>query len=358
MKRPTAIWTMLGALSCVSSCGKPHPTAAQQPLPPFIVETQAASVRTLPSPEQYVGNINSRKAVLISSKMMGRVLRMYVSEGQRVKKGQMLVHIDASEARSAYQQAHANLIAADIAQRNAQRDYDRFKTLHENDVITGHQLEQVETALALATAETSRAKANLASSGVLLSYGRIVAPQDGIITKKWMDPGNVAGPGAPMLTLEDPHQLELSVAVPESRAGRLSVGQKAQVQAPNQRVEAVVEAVIRAADPRSRTSTVKLALPPSTQLTPGQFASVQFDAFTARALTVPVSALISEGQMDGVFVVQGPIARRRWIQVGQRTPQTAQVLSGLQENELVIVPIPPGLRDGWPVQVQRIEVVP
>lgn len=337
------------ALAALTACGE---RVEKRDLGPAVaVRTVAAAEQTLPSAEEYVGNIKSRQAVMISTKMMGRVVRIFVEEGQAVKRGQPLVEVDAAEAQSAYAQSKAGLDAADVAVRNAERDEQRFKALYEQKAVTKHQLEQVEMGLAAAKAQQAQAKANLQMSGTLLSYGKIVAPDDGIITKKWMDAGNLAYPGAPILTLENPKQLELLVSVPEEKARLLAAGQQAQVAVDSlgKTVDVPLTAVVAAADPMSRTSLVKLSVPDDAGLAPGQFARVHFAALAEKSLAVPVEAVVSQGQMDGVYVAEAGVARLRWVQVGTRTPQWAQVLSGLNAGDEVVVPVPPSLRDGQSV---------
>jgi RND family efflux transporter MFP subunit len=351
MRKLLITMTSLAALAAMTACG--HGAEKVDLGPAVKVTVQPAAERAMPSAEDYVGNIRSRQAIMISTKMMGRVQRIFVEEGQAVRKGQPLLEVDASEARSAYDQSKAGVDAADVAVRNAERDHERFKSLFEQKAVTKHQLEQVEMGLAAARAQKAQAEANLRMSSALLSYGKILAPDDGIITKKWMDAGNLAYPGAPILTLENPKNLEISVSVPEEKARQLAAGQQAQVTVDSlgTTLSLPVTAVVAAADPMTRTSIVKLSIPDNQGLAPGQFAHVRFDALASKVLSVPASAVVSEGQMDGVFVAEGPVARLRWIQLGQRSEEWAQVISGLNAGDRVIVPVPEGLVDGTAVEV-------
>lgn len=353
MKRVLTGLMIVTALGLLAACSGKEPK--RSPGPAVSVHAAPAEPMSLPSPEDYVGNVRSRQAVMISTKMMGRVQKIFVDEGQSVRKGQALVQVDASEARSAYTQAKAGLDAADVAVRNAERDHDRFKALYAEKAVTKHQLEQVEMGLAQAKAQKAQAAANLKMAETLLTYGKILAPDKGIVTKKWMDAGNLAYPGAPILTIENPEDLDISVAVPEEKARQLAPGQKAEVTVDSldKTYDVTVSAVVAAADPMSRTSTVKLSLPKDPALRPGQFAHVRFDSFALKALAVPASALVTEGQMDGVYVVDDGIARLRWIQTGQRTASLVQVLTGLRPGDRVIDPVPEGLTDGTPVEVAR-----
>jgi RND family efflux transporter MFP subunit len=353
MKKALAMVLGTAALAGTLACG--HRAEKREPGPAVPVTVVKAAERALPSAEEYVGNIRSRQAVVISTKMMGRVVRFYVDEGHAVSKGQPLVEVDASEAQSAYSQSKAGVDAADVAVRNMERDLERFQRLYEQKAATKHQLEQVEMGLAAARAQKAQAEANLKMSGTLLSYGKILAPDAGIVTKRWLDAGNMAFPGAPILTVENPKDLELSVSVPEEKARLLAAGQTAQVTVDSlgKTLALPVTVVVAAADPMSRTSTVKLSIPDGSGLSPGQFASVRFDALAAKALAVPDGAVLTQGQMDGVFVADQSIARLRWVQLGVRGGGSVQVLSGLKAGEPVIVPVPAGLSDGQVVNASE-----
>ena len=287
MKRMMASGMVVVALAALAACGTK--VEKREAGPKVGVTTVAAAEQTLPSAEAFVGNIRSRQAVVISTKFMGRVTRFFVDEGQAVTKGQPLVEVDASEAQSAYSQSKAGLDAADVAVRNMERDRERFQKLYEQKAVTKHQLEQVEMGLAAAKAQKAQAEANVKASGTLLCYGKILAPDAGIVTKKWMDAGNMAFPGAPILTIENPKDLEISVSVAEDKARAIAAGQQAQVtvESLGRTLTVPVTTVVAAADPMTRTSAVKLSVPEGSGLAPGQFGSVRFDALALKALAVP-----------------------------------------------------------------------
>lgn len=353
MNRMMTLATLLGIATFVA-CGVENKGTA--PAKSAVKVTVAkAEVAEMASAESYAGTVRSRQSVVISTKMMGRVLRLAVSEGETVKKGQLLVEVDAAEAQSAYRQSSAGLEAAEVAVANAERDLARFRALYEQKAVTKHQLEQVEMGVASAKAQRAQAQAGQGMSTTLLSYGKIVAPHEGVITRKWMDAGNLAYPGAPILTLENPSDLEVALAVPEERARLLAAGQQAsgEVDGLSASLSATVTSVVPAADPMSRTSSVVLSLPANGGARPGQYAKVRFAAFARPALSVPATAVVERGQMDGLFVVEGGIARLRFIQAGLRSGNRAEILAGVMAGEEVVSPVPETLTDGTPVEVAR-----
>lgn len=309
--------------------------------------------RFFSSEESFAGLIKSKNTINISTKMMGRILKLYVDVGERVKKGQLLVEVDAAEALSGFKQSEAGLSAAEILFQNMERDYERFKRLYEERAVTKHQLEQIEAGLAQARAQKEQARANLEMSKTLLSYGKIYAPSDGIITKKWMEEGNVAAPGMPILTLENPLSLELSVEVPEEKADKIELGSNARIFTMDEGnyKNSKITTILKTADALSKTSTVKLEIVPE-DFKVGQFVKVRFDSLGGEVLSVDKNSIKREGQLEMVFVrnEDGKVFLRI-IRSGRREGDFVQILSGLLEGETVVLNPPESLKEGdlWEV---------
>jgi len=334
-------------------CGKTSKNEAK----PATFKGKVAKVekRLFSSEESFVGAIKSKNIINYSTKMMGRILKLYVDVGDSVKKGQLLVEVDAAEALSGYKQSEAGLSAADVYLQNMERDYERFKRLYDERAVTKHQLEQVEAGLAQAKAQKEQAKANVEMSKTLLSYGKIYATSDGIVTKKWMEEGNVAAPGMPILTVENPSSLELLVEVPEEKADKIFVGSKAKVFTLDEEncKESKVIAIVKTADVFSKTSTVKLEVAPE-DFKAGQFAKVRFDALGGETLSINKKALKKEGQLEMVFVRKddGKVSLRI-VRSGRLEGDFVQVLSGLSEGETVVLSPSEAMKEGDILEVSN-----
>jgi RND family efflux transporter MFP subunit len=175
------------------------------------------------------------------------------------------------------------------------------------------------------------------------SFTRIVAPLDGVVTEKMIEPGNLASPGMPLLRVEDTTKFRLEVRVDESRAGDIRNGASVPVfiGGSGSSVIGTVDEVSRAVDADARAFVVKIALPDVPGLRSGEFGKARFTASPRRALTIPVSAIVRRGQLTSVFVVDDARARMRLVNMSE-----SEVLAGLTESELVILSPPPGLVDG------------
>jgi len=320
------------------------------------VKLGAAEKREFSSEENYVGTIRSKDTVNISTKMMGRLLSLKVAEGDRVKKGQLLAEVDAAEAESAYRQSDAGLKAAEVNASNMERDLERFRRLYDEKAVTKHQLEQVEAGAAAAKAMKDQASASLRMAGTLLSYGKLYSPVDGVVTRKWMEPGNIAAPGMPILTVENPGSLELLVEVPESAARQIPAGSAAKVflDDDTRSFPAKVAAVVPAADAFTKTSSVRLEVPSDSAVVPGQFARVRFDAFRKEFVSVPDGAVKRQGQLETIFVRDDKgLSSLRIVRAGRSENGFTQVLSGLSGGETVVVGPPEGLAEGMKLEEAR-----
>jgi RND family efflux transporter MFP subunit len=198
------------------------------------------------------------------------------------------------------------------------------------------------------------AEAAAAEAETLLGYTRIVAPFDGTITRKLADVGDLAGPGKPLLEMEDPRLLRLEADVPEAVVGRLALGDKLPVRVASMEGEltGTVSEIAPAADPGSRTFLVKLDLPVSPSLRAGQFGRVAMPVGETTAVRVPESAVLVRGQMEIVFVASDGRARLRIVKTGKRVGGEVELVSGVEAGETIVVGDNTGLVDGQPLQAR------
>jgi RND family efflux transporter MFP subunit len=190
-------------------------------------------------------------------------------------------------------------------------------------------------------------------ANIMRDYARISAPFSGVVTAKSVDPGSLAAPGAPLLTLEREGNFRLEASVDESRLPLVKTGQTVEValESSDRRFPARVSEIVPAVDPASRAYTVKIDLPSLPNVRSGMFGRAFFHAGTRNVLTIPPQALMEHGQLQSVFVVDGEFVHSRLVTTGERRPASVEVLSGLSAGEKVVSPAPPGLTDGARVEV-------
>ncbi len=391
-----AILISLIALPLVA-CGKEASHPAKAPEPPIVRDVSVGAVITadLEEAAEVTGTVKSRTVSTLSSKIVGRILALHVREGSAVQAGQLLIELDDQDLVAQVRRAETGLaeaesgmaevdrgIAAAAAGRaaaEAQRDLAvstlaRYQRLLDRKSVAPQEYDQVaaqqkaaaagvERAIAegqvvqskrlqvLARMESARAEIN--SAQVMRGYAKITAPFAGIVTVKHTDVGGLAAPGVPLLTLEDQRRYWLEATVPESQVSGLKRGQSLRVtiEAAGISGTAQVSEILPAADPATRTISVRLDLPASSHLRSGLLGRVWIPAGRRQALQVAREAVVERGQLQGVYVVgQDGIARFRLIRTGALRQGGIEVLSGLSSGEQVVLKGAERVTDGARIQ--------
>lgn len=328
---------LLPALMLVA-CGKhdqtPAPSAA---LPSITVKVEAAKWSTQVAVEEVVGTVRSKQRAMVEAKVSGRVVEYSATPGALVKAGDLLARLDVQEINARLDQAKAVL-------DQAKRDFDRQKQLIASNATTRQEYDAAEARVKVATAGLSEAE-------TMLSYAKVTAPFDGVVTRKLADVGDLAMPGKPLLEIEAPTSLRFEADLPEAILDRVKLGKKMPVRLAKV-IEGTVSEISPVADPVSRTFRVKLDLPPTEGLRTGQFGRVSVPAAEVKLLLVPQNAVLKRGQMELVFVAQNGKAALRLVKTGKVLEGRVEVLSGLEEGEQVIMSESAKLTDGQPVTIQ------
>jgi RND family efflux transporter MFP subunit len=196
---------------------------------------------------------------------------------------------------------------------------------------------QAETVKML-RAQVTQAEASLGAARTQLGYATIRAPFSGVITKRHVDPGAMAVPGAPVVSIVDDSAFRLEAQVPESQLPGVALGVSARVtiDAIDQTLTGSVLQIVPSADPATRTFVVKIRLPTVAGLSSGLFARAAIPVGDTEGLFVPQAALWREGSLVGVVVVDDGTARRRLVTVGKAEGDAIEVLSGLRDGEVIV----------------------
>lgn len=375
---------LLGVLiSALFGCG--HSKEAKKeaaPGPRISVKTVAVQPSEWAETYDATGTVRARHTAQISSRLMGYVREVRVRVSERVKKGSLLVVIDSGdldanqrraeagrrEAQSAAEEVEKAIVAAKSNLDLARKTHQRFKDLFEKKSVSNQEFDEATTRLegaqaayemALAkrkqvAAKIEQAEQEIKAVGVNLSYANIVAPFDGVVMEKTVEPGNLAAPGAPLLTLEQEGSYRLEASVEESRLPLVKLGQAVSVafDALDRTVQGRVSEIVPAMDAASRSFIVKIDIPGVPQLRTGLFGRAQFTLPARQALAVPREAVIVRGQLESVMVVERNQARGRLVTLGARDKSSVEVLSGLTAGEAIVCPVPADLVDGAQVEVR------
>jgi RND family efflux transporter MFP subunit len=337
-------WTVvLTGLISLALCNLDNAKATPEKnaqLPQVKVSVQKAQKSIAKNQIEIVGTVQAVEQAEIAAKISGNIIKLPVDLGTRVHKGDLLVEIRAEEISAKLQQAKAQL---EQARRNLAREEKLLK----------------KKAATLETVKSLRDMARIAEAAhrearIMLGYTKIVAPFTGIVTRKLTNIGDLATPGKPLLTIEEENNLQVLTDIPEAMILKINKGDSLPVFIPsvNLTITGKVAEVAPTADPFSRTAPIKLKIPTDPGLRSGQFARVTLALAAAETLTVPESAVTNFGQIERIFVVENGKAELRIVRTGNHSGNSIEILSGLKENEAVIISDSRTLVDGQPVTIQ------
>jgi HlyD family secretion protein len=328
------ILTMAG----VFDSGKIAPESAEQPagmLAPAHVETALQESR--PVWYEAVGTVSSRATATVAPQTTGNILSVNVDAGTPVNAGDVLATLDAKEHTARAEQARGTLNAAQASLTLASSNWNRIKTYFEQEAATAEQLEAAESERLQAEAAVVIAQQRLNEVSVTLDYTRILAPIDGIVGKRLVEPGDLAWPGKPLFLLHDPQKLRLDASVREGLIHTIHKGQELEVSFSSlqQALNGTVDEILPLADPTSRSFLVKVSLSVHEGLYPGMFGTLRIQLGTRDAITVPDAAVTRVGQVSTMMVRQNGRWLRRLVTTGDSFDGRTEMLSGVSNGETI-----------------------
>ena len=296
-------------------------TAAAESLAVIAVKPHAVDL-TFPS-EAVVEAIQQ---ATVGAQVPGRVLEVKADAGQPVKKGDVLMRIDAREAAEAARAAEAQFV-------NAKVNYERTKSLVAQKFMSAAALDK-------AKADFDAASANRAAAGASQSHATILAPIAGVVARRHAELGDMAMPGTPLFTIYQPGGLRVTASIPQYRLKDMREVKTAKVEFPESGkwVEATAVQVLPTADAATHVSQVRVTLPTVPEATPGMFARVHFVTGQAKKLTVPATAVLRRGEVAAVYVqaADGRLSLRQ-LRLGDSVGQSEiEVLAGLATGDQVV----------------------
>lgn len=359
--------------------------------------------RTARTPRAFLvaasGTVEAAQTIELGFQVSGRVARVLADEGQSVGKGQVLAELDsadygyglqASEGQAAM--AQANLEKADSGTRaeeleqaraayeKAADEYQRYRRLYERQSMAPVDFARVEAGYraaraqyemaqhgarredrAAALAAVRQAQAQVDLHRKRLADTRLIAPIAGMIARRSIDPGETVSAGLPVFSIVNLHPARVRVGVPEADIGRVRSGQRARLSFPSLgggEFFGVVDLVGVAADPNSRTFTVKISVPnPDLQLKAGMIAEASLETGgMVAAVEIPGDSIVHDPQGSTIVYVYYPDRKRvyaRRVETGSVRDRGIEIRSGLSGGELIVVAGQHRLREGL-----RVEVAP
>ena len=372
---------LLPALLLIAACG-PKPEAAREKekeAPAIRVSTAAVETRRLPSERILSGTVTARTTGAVSARLPGHIREIRVREGDSVQAGQVIAIIDARDADSAIKQAEAGrdearaaLPEADaaIASATAQTElarvtFRRMQELKASKSITEQEFDEAQARLRLAESQIKMAEARkfqtrerirqadeaVSRARLQETYATVTAPFAGIVLERKAEPGTFASPGMPVVILERAGDYRLEVPVEESLLKGLKPGQRVTVELDSTR-ELPISEILPSLNAQTRTAIVRINLP-IPGLRTGMSGRIHLPGEERDAITVPATAIRSNGQLQTVFLANANRARAVMVTVGDARDGRVEILSGLDAKDVIILTPPATLTDGAPIEVSK-----
>ena len=328
------------ALSCLAvACGKPqaHDVAASESSAGRVRVVTAKVVRQpLGLDMEAVGTAIANESVEITAKAANKVAAVHFREGEKVRRGAVLVELDTAQLRAELEGAEATL-AESLAR------FERSRALAATQALSKAELDQIEATLKSNRASVATARANLADAVIR-------APFDGRTGFRQVSVGSFISPGTLITTLDDTSLIKLDFTVPQSYLHVLRPGLAIQAKVsglPGQTFDGKVAIVGSRFDPVTRSVTVRAHLPNEQGvLKPGMFMAVTLRGEPSPALVIPEGALVPEQGKTYVFAVVNDTVTRQEVTTGRRLPGILEVTTGLEEGDVVVVEGTQNVREG------------
>lgn len=322
------------AKAITGSVAAPSSNASAGTQRPPTVEVAKVEVIRLIDDTQAVGNLRSRQSVVLRPEISGRITQLNFKDGDRVRKGQLLVQFDDQLPQAQVKQSQAEL---SIAQANHKRN---------QDLVAQNFISQRTVDESAANLEVAQAK--LALAQVTAARLKILAPFDGMTGIRTVNPGDYLKDGADIVNVEDIEAVFVDFRLPERFLTKIKKGQSAAVDLdalPGRKFVAFVQAIDPLIDANGRSVGIRACIDNrGGTLRPGMFARVNaVFGVREKALVVPEEAIVPQGQKQFVIkVVDGrdkdsQISQRTEVKVGIRRPGKVEILEGLVEGDVVII---------------------
>lgn len=337
-------------------------------------ETDAISVPTVavvqpqaePGNDELVlpGNLQAFEESPIFARTNGYLLRWYKDMGSKIQKGDLLAAIDTPEVDQELSQARASREQVKSALELAKISADRWANLRKSDSVSQQEADQQASGYQQALANLAAADANVRRLEQLESFKNVYAPFSGVLTRRNVDPGALINSGAGVAGKElfdiarvDP--LRVYVSVPQAYASNIKAGMKATVtlqEFPGEKFLGTVARTADSIDPATRTLNTEVDVPnKDSKLLPGSFGQVHFaTGTTVPRITVPVNAMLFRAEGPQVAVVdKNDKVHLRPITIGRDFGATLEILGGLEVSDRVVINPSDSLQEGQPVHVAK-----
>jgi RND family efflux transporter MFP subunit len=300
------------------------------------------------------GTVYAWQEIVVGPEVGGyRVAAVNVEVGDRVRKGQELVQLSEDLLASDVTSKRANLEQAQASLENAESAYRRATSLSGSGALSQSDVDKLRAEELAAKARVEVSKAELQASDLRLRHTRVTAPDDGVISARSVNVGQVAQVGTEMLRLLRQGRVEWRAEIPESRIREIRVGQNVKLTtADGAQLDGKVRAIAPTIESSTRAGLVYVDIPSTGAARPGMFARGEILLGQTAASMVPLSSVVTQDGYTYVFVVneQQLVVRRR-VETGAVHEKLIEIVGGVEPGEHIVDKGAGFLKDGDRVRV-------
>ena len=332
----------------VAGCGERGKGEAQAFVRKTPVTLAQARMQRVEAVELTVGRLEAGASPALAAETSGRVVRLYVEGGSVVRRGDVLVELDGEPQRLAVASARASVARLEALLANQERTVGRYTELRAK-AVSESMLEEAMAQQSARQAELNDARARLAEAEYRLERTRIRSPADAIVERRLISVGDFVSPGTPVVTIVARERMRAILPFPERLAGQLRPGLEVTLEQPARPGERIVGTIteVRPMVGTSNRAVEALVLLPDRMTWPaGGTTSARVVLAARDSVVVPVASVVRRPAGDVVYVATGDKVAERKVTVGIRDQKVAEVLSGVQNGETVVVAGAGFLTDG------------
>ncbi len=352
-------FTLVALSLLLISCGSDTKETTTTKAPAIAVTVSSVNAKNNSPFFTASGKIEAENKVTLSTRTSGYVDQIYVKVGDKVAKGKLLLSINNTDLQAKRAQVNASITEASAAYNIAEKDYNRYKNLFAENSASQKEMDDMTANFEMAKARLEAANQMKNEINAQFKYVDIKAPFSGVVTNKFIDAGDLANPGVPLISVEAPGNFEVTLTVPESEISQIKNGTKVNVlvKSISETLTGEVTEVSTSASNTGGQYYVKITLEKTeAPILSGMYTSVMFPTkrkSKTNIVLVPVAVIVHRGQLSGIYTVsQTQTALLRWLRLGKTYGDKIEVLSGLNSEEQYIVSAEGKLYNGVKVTIQ------
>ena len=322
------------------------------------VTTGHASRQTLIPTMTFSGSLDPEWQAEVAAKVDGRLEKVYVKEGDRVSKGQVLAILEQTDTDANLVNARGSFLDAQANLSKAERDLVRYEKLFASGAVSEQVVDNYRFARDNAAAKLEAARGNLQGMESKSAGTILVAPADGIVAKRYYQEGYYAKAGTAIFAVADISMLKTVIHIPEGQVAGVAVGNEAAIKLPaypDKKIVGKITRIAPVADQPSHTFAAEVSVDNSQGLLAGIYANVYLTAQPREnVLTVPLHAIVMRDDQQTIFVAnKDGVIQRRVLVVGFTDDKYAEVISGVTEEDLIVVEGQNKLREGVKIKMEK-----